>query len=113
MFTLSALLYLKVLPLFRQCLYDFILLYLINLVPHMLVGRLSPHWSSPSFTPFLGRPRQCEYFNTTPSGGHLAPKDLACTRPAYTAFSRWNPVSNLEPSKTLPPGHRGFRTALE
>ncbi|GBM57777.1 hypothetical protein AVEN_90947-1 [Araneus ventricosus] len=47
-------------------------------------------------------------FRTIPAGGHLAPTDLACTRPAYTAVLRWNRDSNLQPSdpETLPPGHR-------
>ncbi|GBL96494.1 hypothetical protein AVEN_229939-1 [Araneus ventricosus] len=37
-------------------------------------------------------------FRSTPTGGHLAPTDLTCTRPAYRTVLRWNRVSNLEPS---------------
>ncbi|GBM18449.1 hypothetical protein AVEN_66811-1 [Araneus ventricosus] len=50
-------------------------------------------------------------FRTTPAGGHLAPTDLTCARPAYAAVLWWNLVSNLELSgpevETLPQGHRG------
>ncbi|GBM07068.1 hypothetical protein AVEN_177042-1 [Araneus ventricosus] len=38
----------------------------------MLVGRFSPRGSSAGITPFVGRLGQCEYFCTTPAGGHLA-----------------------------------------
>ncbi|GBL74484.1 hypothetical protein AVEN_235425-1 [Araneus ventricosus] len=45
-------------------------------------------------------------------GGHLAPTNLACTRPACTEVPRWNRDSNLESSgpevKISPPGHRGL-----
>ncbi|GBO26046.1 hypothetical protein AVEN_205295-1, partial [Araneus ventricosus] len=74
----------------------------------MLVGRLSPRWSSPVLTPFLRKPDQCRYFCTTPAGGHLTTTDLTRTRPVYMAVLRWDRVSNLEPSipevKTLEPG---------
>ncbi|GBM66311.1 hypothetical protein AVEN_87295-1 [Araneus ventricosus] len=54
----------------------------INPVLHMLVERLSPRWSSTGLTPFLGRPGQCGYFCTTPTGRRLATMyDLACNRP--------------------------------
>ncbi|GBM84509.1 hypothetical protein AVEN_9137-1 [Araneus ventricosus] len=36
-----------------------VLLYPINPVLHILVGRLSPRWSFPGLPPFLGRPGQC------------------------------------------------------
>ncbi|GBN99546.1 hypothetical protein AVEN_33119-1 [Araneus ventricosus] len=39
-------------------------------------------------------------FCTTSAGGHLAPVDLACIRPSYTAVLGWNRVSNLESSGT-------------
>ncbi|GBL75604.1 hypothetical protein AVEN_154928-1 [Araneus ventricosus] len=82
MFTLPALLYLKLLRLFGQCLYHLILLYPINPVLHMLVERLSPRWSSTGLAPFLGRPGQCGYFYATPTGGRLAiTYDLARNRP--------------------------------
>ncbi|GBN02609.1 hypothetical protein AVEN_93172-1 [Araneus ventricosus] len=79
MFTLPALLYLKLLPLFgHACI---ILLYPINLVLHMLVERLSPHWFSTGLAPLLDRQGQCGYFYTTPTGGRLATTyDLACSR---------------------------------
>ncbi|GBN92045.1 hypothetical protein AVEN_60093-1 [Araneus ventricosus] len=78
MFTLPALLYLKLLPLFGQCLYH--LLRVPNKsVLHMLVERLSPRWSSTGLAPFLGRPGQCGYFCVTPTEGRLASTyDLAC-----------------------------------
>ncbi|GBL80633.1 hypothetical protein AVEN_225303-1 [Araneus ventricosus] len=114
MFILPALLYLKVLPLFGQCLYHFIV---PNKSRHPHAGGESPLWSSPGLTPLLGGPRQCGYFCTTPAGGHLVPTDLTCTRPAYTAVLRWNRVSDLEPSGTevekLPPGHHGLKINLE
>ncbi|GBM29351.1 hypothetical protein AVEN_175989-1 [Araneus ventricosus] len=56
-------------------------------------------------------------FLAIPAGRHLAPTDLACTRPAYTAVFRWKRVSNLEPSgpevETLSPGHRGLKYLIE
>ncbi|GBO07489.1 hypothetical protein AVEN_124509-1 [Araneus ventricosus] len=64
MFALPALLYLKLLPLFEQCLYHLIVP--INPVLHMLVERLSPRWSSTGLTPFLGRPASVGNFCTTP-----------------------------------------------
>ncbi|GBO20806.1 hypothetical protein AVEN_176857-1 [Araneus ventricosus] len=55
-------------------------------------------------TPELPSP----FFRTIPTGGYLAPTDLTCTRPSYTAVLRWNRDSNLEPSgpevEILPPG---------
>ncbi|GBM84196.1 hypothetical protein AVEN_16011-1 [Araneus ventricosus] len=96
MFTLPALLYLKLLPLFGQCLYPF-LLYPINPVLHMLV-EVSTGLSSTGLTPFLGRPGQCGYFYATPTGGRLATMyDLACKRPQTRricsgfGFRTWNP----------------------
>ncbi|GBN30216.1 hypothetical protein AVEN_261926-1 [Araneus ventricosus] len=68
MFTLPTLLYLK---LFCPCSGNacIILLYPINPVLHMLMERLSPHWSSTGLPPFLGRPGQCGYFCTAPAEG--------------------------------------------
>ncbi|GBM32096.1 hypothetical protein AVEN_218515-1 [Araneus ventricosus] len=64
MFALPALLYLKLLPLFGQCLYHLIVP--INPVLHMLVERLSPCWSSTGRISFLGRQGKCGYFCTSP-----------------------------------------------
>ncbi|GBN46103.1 hypothetical protein AVEN_178028-1 [Araneus ventricosus] len=48
-------------------------------------------------------------FRAAPAGGHLAPADLACTRPASMAILRWNRVSDLAPSgpevESLPLGY--------
>ncbi|GBN50666.1 hypothetical protein AVEN_249551-1, partial [Araneus ventricosus] len=35
-------------------------------------------------------------FRTKPTGGHLDPTNLTCTRPDYTEVLRWNRVSHLE-----------------
>ncbi|GBN43093.1 hypothetical protein AVEN_247530-1 [Araneus ventricosus] len=80
----------------------------------MLVERPSPHWSSTGLTPFLGRPVQCGYFYTTPTGERLTTTyDLACNMPHNMAVLQCNRVSNLEPScpkaETFPLGHRGLR----
>ncbi|GBM53948.1 hypothetical protein AVEN_79920-1 [Araneus ventricosus] len=96
MFALPALLYLKLVPLFGQCLYHFIVP--INPALHMQVERLSPRWSSTGLTPFLGRPGQCGYFYATPTEGRLATMyDLTCNRPhtrrifSGIGFRTWNP----------------------
>ncbi|GBM70453.1 hypothetical protein AVEN_50722-1 [Araneus ventricosus] len=70
MFILPALLCLKVLPLFGQGVYHLIVPNKPR-PPH--AGGLSLRWSSPGPAPFLGRPGQCGYFCTTPTGGRLAP----------------------------------------
>ncbi|GBM74257.1 hypothetical protein AVEN_28866-1 [Araneus ventricosus] len=80
MFTLPTLLYLKLLPLFGQCLY------------HLILPNKSrpPHAGGAALFPlvlyrpctFLGSPGQCEYFCATLAGGRLATAyDLACSRP--------------------------------
>ncbi|GBM46574.1 hypothetical protein AVEN_271522-1 [Araneus ventricosus] len=38
-----------------------------NPILHIVVGRLSPRWSTTGLTPFLDRPGQCDYFCTTPA----------------------------------------------
>ncbi|GBO24069.1 hypothetical protein AVEN_117670-1 [Araneus ventricosus] len=112
MFTLPALLYLKVLPLFGQCLYHLI-------VPnksrplHMLVERLSLRWSSTGLTPFLGRPGQLWVFLHYTNGrtfDHYIRFNVQ--QASYTADLQWSQVSNMKPSgpkaETLPLGHRGL-----
>ncbi|GBM42649.1 hypothetical protein AVEN_221761-1 [Araneus ventricosus] len=96
MFILPALLYLKVLPLFGQCLYHLI-------VPNKPLpshaGRAAlSRWSSTGLAPFLGKPGQCGYFYAIPTGERLATTyDLACsmlhTRRIYSGirFRAWNP----------------------
>ncbi|GBL71949.1 hypothetical protein AVEN_114995-1 [Araneus ventricosus] len=76
MFIFPALLYIKVLSLFGQCLY-----YLIapnkSRPPHAGETALSPR----SRPVFLGRPGQCGYLCGTPARGRLATTyDLACKR---------------------------------
>ncbi|GBM48378.1 hypothetical protein AVEN_103563-1 [Araneus ventricosus] len=73
----------------------------------MLVGRLSPRWSSPGLTPFLGRPGHCGYFCTTPVGGRLTPTyDLARSRSnTQRIFSGFKPGTFRPRSLTTkPPG---------
>ncbi|GBN06611.1 hypothetical protein AVEN_260457-1 [Araneus ventricosus] len=76
----------------------------------MLVGRLSPRWSSTGFTPFLGRPVQCVYFCTTAAAGRLdTTYDLACNRPHSRRFFRgigfraWSPPASRSSPCTRPP----------
>ncbi|GBM83514.1 hypothetical protein AVEN_274684-1 [Araneus ventricosus] len=80
MFTLPALLYIKSLPLFGQCLYHLIVpnkfrpLHAggVALSPLVLYG----------LAPFLGRPGQCGCCCATPAGGRVATAyDLAANRP--------------------------------
>ncbi|GBL97118.1 hypothetical protein AVEN_144571-1 [Araneus ventricosus] len=79
MFTLPALLYLKLLPLFGQCLYHLIVPNKSR-PPH--AGGALPAGPLPALHPFLGRPGQCGYFYATPTGGRLATTyDLACNKP--------------------------------
>ncbi|GBO28048.1 hypothetical protein AVEN_25587-1 [Araneus ventricosus] len=76
----------------------------------MLVERLSPRWSSPGLTPFLGRPGQCGYFYATPTGGRLATTyDLARNRPhtrrifSGIGFRAWNLRPQSRDLTTRPP----------
>ncbi|GBM40258.1 hypothetical protein AVEN_201152-1 [Araneus ventricosus] len=89
----------------------------------MLVGRISPRWSSTGLTPFLGRPCQCGYFCTTPAGGRLAPTyDLSCNRPntrrifGGIGFRTWNTPA-LNPDLTTrpprPPDPKGENLATD
>ncbi|GBL87529.1 hypothetical protein AVEN_165146-1 [Araneus ventricosus] len=106
MFTLPALLYLKLLPSLGQCLYHLILFLIVpnkSRPPHagVCVERLSPRWSSTGLTPFLGRPGQCVYFYATPTGRRSPTTyDLACERPHAQwifigiRFRTWNPPAS-------------------
>ncbi|GBN39969.1 hypothetical protein AVEN_197807-1 [Araneus ventricosus] len=60
----------------------------------MLVGRLSPRWSSSGLAPFLGRPGQCGYFCTTPE----RPSILVDSKPCGWVGGRglWAPHQQRE-----------------
>ncbi|GBM11562.1 hypothetical protein AVEN_245893-1 [Araneus ventricosus] len=67
----------------------------------MLVGRLSPRWSSPGLAPFLGRPGQCGYFCTTPAEGRLTLYvRFSVQKGQYTTDLQWE--SGFKPGNLRP-----------
>ncbi|GBL90090.1 hypothetical protein AVEN_135449-1 [Araneus ventricosus] len=98
MFTLPALLYLKVLPLFWQCLHYFIVPNKSR--PPNAVGTVLFPLVLSCLTPILGRPGQCGYFCTTPTGGLLA--FYVCTSSCNAPKDGSSAESGFEPGALLP-----------
>ncbi|GBN09027.1 hypothetical protein AVEN_30636-1 [Araneus ventricosus] len=82
---LPALMYLKVLPLFGQCL-NLVIVANKTRPPHAGGAAFSPLILSRPCT-FMGRPGQCGHFCTTPAGGRLIPYCLAMDSETLRAFA--------------------------
>ncbi|GBM74467.1 hypothetical protein AVEN_69470-1 [Araneus ventricosus] len=95
MFTLPALLYLKLLPLFGQCLYHLIV---PNKSRPRHAGGGLPTGPLPALHPFWVGRASVGIFCATPAGGRLTSTyDLACNRPhtrrifSGIGLRTWNP----------------------